>query len=179
MNSAEQRRSPVKPEHRLRAAALRPPTSRMSSEPPTTIFEERPTIPMWGLTGVTPVRPPAEAKPEIAPPPAPAPAPVATVPTPAPAPMPAPAPVAAVEPAPPAPAAKSRPARLPAPTFGAGMLQARKVRTPDPEITQRVRAVADGPTFGANVLRAQNSAGKWVALALALAAVAAVVVAAL
>jgi hypothetical protein len=155
----------VKPEHRVRAATLRPTPSRASSEPPTTIFEERPTIPMWGLTGANPARPPADAKVELFPPPAVVSAPVAP---------------AAVEPAP-APAKKTpRPAaKLESPAFGAGMLQARKVRTKDPMATQRVRAVADGPMFGANVLRSRTSAGKWVALALAVAAIAAVIVAAI
>lgn len=147
----------VKPEHRLRAASLRPTTPRPSSEPPTAIFEDRPTIPMWGLAGANPARPPAEAKVEIPPPPAAAKAPVPP----------------AVEPT---PATRPRPAKLEPSTFGAGMLQARKVRTNDPMVTQRVRAAADGPMFGASVLRAQKSAGKWVALALAVAAIAAVVV---
>jgi len=161
----------VKPEHRLRAAALRATTPRASSEPPTTIFEERPTIPMWGLTGVNPARPPAEAKAEIAPPPV-----EASVPVPVPA-AAEPAPEIPVIPA--LPTIKRRAAKVDAPAFGAGMLQARKVRTKDPLATQRIRAVDDGPMFGANVLRARQSAGKWVALALAVAAIAAVVVAAL
>jgi len=153
----------VKPEHRLRAAALRPTPSRASSEPPTTIFEDRPTIPMWGLTGANPARPPADAKVELFPPPA-----VVSAPAPA-----------AVEPAPAPAKKKARPANLESPTFGAGMLQARKVRVADPMATQRVRAVADGPMFGANMLRSRTSPAKWVALALAVAAVAAVIVAAI
>jgi len=158
----------VKPEHRLRAAALRPTPSRASSEPPTTIFEERPTIPMWGLTGTTsPARPPAEAKVELFPPPPP-PAVDAVIATPVPAAV-----------ARPAPAKRQRVPKLESPAFGAGMLKARNVRTDDPMATQRVRAVADGPMFGAHMLSSRTSPAKWVALALALGAVVAIVLAAM
>jgi len=171
------------PEHRVRAATLRTASRRASSEPPTTVFEERPTIPMWGglISGTLAAEPKADTKPAPAPSRAPAatPAPAAVLAVGS-APVASAAEPAAVtvKPTTPTPTPRARPAKLDAPAFGAGMLQARKVRTKkDPAETQRIRELPAGPMFGASVLHAQKSSGRWVALVLALAAIVAVILA--